>query len=198
MKFARCAFAFVSLAMCSAPGFATPVTIHVTGANGAPLPGALVIIQNLPSNTEQELSRELTNEDGEVTLKSVEPGLYRAIATDPYRSWQTEVEEFLVKEQPVTVSLRLERQATDDPVVASVGSLTVHVLDAGGNPAAGATVLLRDSAAHPHAEHWGRTDVSGSVTLDVTANSSVLVIVYNGQLYKFPANSYDTERTIHL
>ena len=198
MKFVRYAFALAWLAMCSAPMFAAPVTIHVSGANGDSLKGALVIVQDLRSDTEQELSRELTDEAGDVALNNVEPGLYRAIATDPYRSWKTEVEEFLVKEQPVTVSLRLERQDNDDPVVASVGRLTVHVLDSAGTPAAGARVLLRDAAAHSHAEHWGTTDASGSVTLDVTANSSVLVVVYDGQLFKFPANSYDTERTVHL
>ena len=77
------------------------------GANGDSLEGALVIVQDLRSDTEQELSRELTDEAGDVALNNVEPGLYRAIATDPYRSWKPEVEEFLVKEQPVTVSLRL-------------------------------------------------------------------------------------------
>jgi hypothetical protein len=198
MKFVRCALVFVCWAMCSARVFAAPVTIHVTGANGASLQGALIIIQNLPSNAEQELSRKLTDQDVEVVLSNVGPGLYRAIATDPYRSWKTEVEEFLVKDQPVTVSLRLERQASDDPEVATVGMLTVHVLDSAGNPVPNARVLLRDAAAHPHAEHWGTTDATGTVSLDVTANSSVLVIAYNGELYKFPANSYDTERTIHL
>lgn len=197
MKFAHYALAFVWL-LVSAPAFAIPVMVHVTGANGAALSGALVIVQDLHGNTEQELSRELTNQNGEVTLDNLEPGFYRAIATDPYRSWKTEVEEFLVKDKPVTVTLRLARQITDDPVVAAVGRLTVHVLDSAGNPAAGARVLLRDADAHPHAEHWGTTDASGTVNLDVTANSSVLVIVYNGELYKFPANSYDTERTVHL
>jgi hypothetical protein len=198
MKFARCAFALIWLAMCSASAFAAPVTIHVAGTDGASIKGALVIVQNLRSNTEQELSRGLTGEGGNVTLDNMEPGLYRAIASDSYRSWKTEVEEFLVKSQPVTVTLRLERQVTDDPVVATVGRLTVHVLDSAGNAAVGARVLLRDAEAHPHAEHWGTADAQGTVTLDVSASSSVLVIVYNGQLYKFPANSYDTERTIHL
>ena len=198
MKFARCALAFLCLSMYSAFGFATPVTIHVTGTNDVSLKSALVIIQDLHHSGEQELSRELTNADGEVTLSNVEPGLYRAIATDPYRSWETEVEEFLVKEEPVTVTLRLARRGTDDPVVASVGRLTIHVFDASGNPAVGARVLLRDAEAYPHAERWGTTDAKGDVTLDVTANSSVLVIDYRGQLYKFPADSYDTERTVHL
>ncbi len=190
--------ALVCLGIFSTAVFAVPVTVNVTGTNGTALDKALVIIQRLNEGSEPELSRELTNSDGAVTLNDAAPGLYRAIATDPYRSWKTEVEEFLVKDKPVTVTLRLERQATDDPVIASVGRLTVHVLDAAGKPAVGAHVLLRDAYAHPHAEHWGTTDAQGSVTLDVTANSSVLVIVYNGQLYKFRANSYDTERTIHL
>ncbi len=198
MKFVRCALVFVCLAIFSTSVFAVPVTVNVTGANGTALNKALVIIQRLNEGSEQEVSRELTNSDGAVTLDDAAPGLYRAIATDPYRSWKTEVEEFLVKDQPVTVRLRLERQATDDPVIASVGRLTVHVRDAAGNPAVGAHVLLRDAYAHPHAEHWGTTDDKGDVTLDVTADSSVLVVVYNGQLSTFPADSYDTERTIHL
>ena len=198
MRFARRAAVFALLAMCSVPLLAAPVTIHVTGTNGAPLQGALVIVQSLHSNTEQELSRELTNDGGDISLSEVSPGLYRAIATDPYRSWRTEVEEFLVEDEPVAVTLRLQRQGTDDPVVASVGRLTVHVLDANGNPTAGARVLLRDAGAHPHAEHWGMTDAGGMVTLDVTENSSVLIVIYQGELYRFPANSYDTERTVRL
>lgn len=198
MKIFRTLLPVVWLAMCSAWVFAAPVSIHVVGANGASLQGALVIVQNLRSNTEQELSRELTNSVGDVSLSNVEPGLYRAIATDPYRSWQTEVEEFLVKDEPVVLTLELARRTTDDPVVASVGRLTVHVLDAAGNPVSGARVLLRDAEAHPHAEHWGSTDARGTVSLDVTENSSVLVILYDGKLYKFPANSYDTERTVRL
>ncbi len=197
MSFLRCALAF-SLAMTSAPAFAIPVIVHVTGANGGPLKAALVIIQDLRSTTERELSRELTDNAGDVAVNLAEPGLYRAIATDPYRSWKTEVEEFLVKQKPVTVTLELARQTTDDPVVAAVGRLEVRVLDAAGDPAAGARVLLRDGTAHPHAEHWGTTDAQGTVSLDVNAGSSVLVILYDGQLYKFPANSYDTERTIRL
>ncbi len=184
--------------MLSAPAFATPVRVHVTGPSGSPLKGALVIIQDLHGDTEREFSRELTDAAGDISLDNVEPGLYRAIATDPYRSWKTEVEEFLVKDQPATVNLALARQITDDPVVAAVGKLTVHVLTSTGTPAAGARVLLRDAEAHPHEEHWGTTDAKGDVSLDVTQNSSVLVIDYGGRLHKFPANSYDTERTVHL
>ena len=198
MKIVRCALAFVLPAMCSALLYAAQVTVHVAGSNGAALNGVLVIVQDLHGNTEQELSRELTDQDGAVTLDDVEPGLYRAIATDPYRSWQTEVEEFLVKDKPVTVTLRLAPRATDDPVLTSVGSLTVRVLDASGRPAVGARVLLRDAEAHPHAERWGTTDDKGTVTLDVTQNSSVLIIVYNGAVHKFPANSFDTEQTVRL
>ena len=124
--------------------------------------------------------------------------MYRAIATDPYRSWQTEVQEFLVKDKPVTLTFRLAPRVTEDPVLTSVGRLTVRVLDAAGRPAAGARVLLRDAQAHPHAEHWGTTDDKGTVTLEVTQNSSVLIIVYNSELYKFAANSFDTEQTVRL
>ncbi len=104
----------------------------------------------------------------------------------------------MVKDSPVTVTLELARESMDDPVLAAVGRLTLHVLAANGSPAQGAEVLLRDAKARPGAEHWGRTNAGGAVNLEVTDNSSVLVIVYDDQLYTFPANTYDTERTVRL
>ncbi len=199
MTVARCASAvLLSLAVLATPLFAVPVSIHVVGSNGEPLAGALIIVQHLQNTAEHEVSRELTNAQGQAELKDLQPGLYRAIATDPYRSWRTEVREFLVKDQPVTIDLQLTHEATDDPDVAVVGRLTVHVLDASGEPAQDAEVLLRDAEAHPDSEYWGTTNASGRVSLDVTANSSVLVVIYDGRLYRFPANSVDTERMVRL
>jgi len=196
---ARCACRILlSLAVVATPLFAVPVDIHVLGSNGEPLGGALVIIQYLQNGKEHETSRELTNAQGQVALKDLQPGLYRAIATDPYRSWRTQVRELLVEDKPATIKLELAHESTDDPDVAAVGRLTVHVLDASGEPAQGARVLLRDAEAHPRSESWGTTDASGTVNLEVTQNSSLLVILYDGRLYSFPANSYDTERTLRL
>jgi 5-hydroxyisourate hydrolase-like protein (transthyretin family) len=190
--------ALLSLAVFGIPLFAVPVDVRVVGSDGKPLGGALIIVQHLQNTAEHEVSRELTNAQGRAELRDLQPGLYRAIATDPYRSWQTEVREFLVKDQPVTMGLELTHEATDDPDVAVVGRLTVHVLDASGEPAQNAKVLLRDAQAHPDSEYWGTTNASGTVSLDVTANASVLVVVYDGRLYRFPANSLDTERTVRL
>ena len=66
MKLVGYTLAFIWPAMCSALLYAAQVTVHVTGSNGAALNGALVIVQDLHGSTEQELSRELTNQGGAV------------------------------------------------------------------------------------------------------------------------------------
>jgi 5-hydroxyisourate hydrolase-like protein (transthyretin family) len=194
----RCSFSALLLLALPAPVLAASVKVHVVNADGAALKGALVIVQALQDGQERELCRELTSASGEIALPNLQPGLYRAIAADPYRSWTTEVREFLVKNQPLNLELKLAARATDDPVIAAVGRLTVHVLDSAGNPASGAHVLLRDAEARTGAEHWGITNASGTTSVEVTANSAVLVIVYRDQLYTFPANSIDTQRTVRL
>ncbi len=186
------------LPLCPAAS-AVPVSIRVSESSGAPLKDALVILQSLdPDLHEHEISRVLTTSDGTVAGLALNPGLYRAIATYPYGPWRVAVREFLVKAEPVAIDLRMANRGTDDAMIIGTGRLLLHVLDAGGKPVEGADVLLRDAEARPSYERWGKTNAQGTVSLEVTAEADTLVVIFHSQLYTFPANSYDTERTVRL
>ena len=126
------------------------------------------------------------------------PGVYRAIAVLPYSHRENSVSEFLVHDAPVNLQLHMaEAQGLDDLPV-SIGELTVHVVGPNGQPAVGARVLVRDAEAHPDSEHWGTTNAQGSTTLELNLTPAVLLVVYRDQLYTFPADSYETQRTLRL
>ena len=176
---------------------AAEVQVAVADAQGHPLKDALVIVQDL-NHGEHELFRALTADTGQIAPRSLQPGFYRAISTYPYAHWKTSVREFLVRDQPVKVRLQMESGESLDDLPVSIGRLTVHVLDAHGQPAAGARVLVRDAEAHAYSEHWGSTDAQGTTTLEMSDTPSTLLVVYRDQLSTFPTSGWETERTLRL
>ena len=173
------------------------VQIAVANPNGAPLKDALVIVQSLEPS-EHELFRALTDEAGKIPQHNLEPGLYRAICVFPYSRWRSDVREFLVNTGPVKLQMQLPAKVVEEAITVSVGTLTVHVLDAKGQPVAGARVLVRDVEADADSEHWGTTNAQGVVSLELTSTTAVLVVVYRDQLYTFPVQTWETERTVRL
>ncbi len=189
---------FIVCLICCVPCLAAQVEIAVTGANGAALKDALVIVQDLQGKDDRELFRALTDVRGNIPPHTLAPGVYRAIAVFPYSHRENSVSEFLVRDAPVNLHLRMaESQGLDDLPV-SIGQLTVHVISPNGQPAVGARVLVCDAEAHPDSEHWGTTNAQGSTTLELNLTPAVLVVVYRDQLYTFPADSYETQRTLRL
>jgi hypothetical protein len=189
-----------TLAVCligCVPSVGAQVAIHVTDLGGKALQDALVIVQDL-QHQDRELFRALSDAQGNIPPHALGPGLYRAIGTYPYSHWQTDVHEFLVRGDAVKVQLRLPETDSLDITAVSIGTLTVHVLDASGHPAAGARVLVRDAEANPDSEHWGTTNAQGTTTLELSLTPAVLVVVYRDQLYTFPTGGLDTERTLRL
>jgi protocatechuate 3,4-dioxygenase beta subunit len=179
------------------PPLAAQVVVNVAGSDGKPVKNALVIVQDL-NHQERESYRVLTNADGNTPSHDLPPGVYRAIATYPYSRWRPQVREFVVANQPITVQLTLAEASGLDTLDVAIGQLSVHVVDAGGKPVRGARVLVRDANATPHSEHWGTTDANGQTSLELTLEPSVLVVVYQNRVYTFPANAFDTERTVQL
>jgi len=177
--------------------FAIRVQVTVTDPQQKALPDALVILQEL-GPPERDILRALTNQAGAVTPQDFAPGLYRAIVIFPYSRWQTGVREFIVNRSPVTVALKMQETQSLDMLPVSVGQMTVRVLDANGHPATGARVLIRDEQAHASSEHWGTTDAQGATTLELSGEPSRLIVVYQDKLYSFPADGFDTERTLRL
>jgi hypothetical protein len=188
---------FVFWLLVGAHCVASQVQITVADARGQPLKNALVIVQDL-NHKEHELFRTLTDDAGAIAPHELAPGLYRAIGTYPYSHWRTSIREFLVRDTPVKVELQMEAAEGLDDLPVSIGTLTVHVQDANGQPAAGARVLVRDAEAHPSSEHWGTTNAQGTTTLDLSDTPSTLVVVYRDQLFTFPTDAWDTERTLRL
>lgn len=193
----RLLLAVLALLLARTTGQAAEVSIAIKSEQGTPLKNALVIVQDL-NKGEHELFRVLTNDAGESAPHTLAPGLYRAIATYPYSNWQTSVREFLVHAERLTIDLRMSQALALDDLPVSIGQLTVHVLDVAGRPAAGARVLIRDADAHRYSERWGTTDAQGTTTLELTDTPSTLIVVYRDQIYAFPANAVETERTLRL
>ncbi len=179
------------------PCMAAPVQVTIKDSRGTPLKSALVILQDL-NRQERELTRVLTDNEGRAALPELNPGLYRVISTYPYSHWQTAVREFLVNDKPVVIDLTMPGMQGYDDLPVSIGQLTVHVLRPNRVPVAGARVLVRDADADPNSEHWGTTNAQGTVTLDLTLQPAVIVVVDRDQLYEFPTAGLETERTLEL
>ena len=179
------------------PSFAAQVIVAVATTDGKPLRDALVIVQDL-DHQEREAYRALTEGQGTTSPRELPPGLYRAIGTYPYSRWRSDVREFVITEQPVRIKLSLPEASTFDAVTVAIGRVGIRVVDAAGRPAAGARVLVRDANATPQSEHWGTTDAKGQTSLELTLEPAVLLVVYKNRLYSFPANTFDTERTLQL
>lgn len=180
------------------PSLAAQVIVNVAGSDGKPVNNALVIVQDL-DHQERESYRALTNAEGNTPAHELPAGFYRAIATYPYSRWRPQVREFVVTNQPITVQLTLTEASSGlDTLDVAIGRLSVHVEDAGGKPVRGARVLVRDANATSQSEHWGTTDANGQTSLELTLEPAVLVVVYQNRVYTFPANAFDTERTLQL
>ncbi len=179
------------------PCLAGPLHVTISDSRGTPLKNALVILQDL-THQQRELTRVLTDPEGEAAMPELKPGLYRVIATDPYSRWQPAVREFLVRDKPVMIDLRMSELQGYDNLPVAIGQFTVHVLGPNGRPVVGARVLVRDAYADPHSEHWGTTNARGSAVLELTLQPAVILILDRDQLYEFATSGLETERTLRL
>ena len=130
----------------------TQVTVVVEDSTGMALKDELVIVQDL-HNREREVLRVLTDKSGKIPAIDLGPGLYRAIATTPYGPWQTEVQEFLVGENPMHLALHVRPMPTHgygDIVAVRTKKKKLKVLTPDGQAASGAEVYVRDRDATLH------------------------------------------------
>lgn len=194
-------FAYLRLLLLSVlsclPSFAAQVVVNVATADGKPLRDALVIVQDL-DHQEKEAYRALTDGQGITPPHELLPGLYRAIGIFPYSRWQPDVREFIVTGQPAKILLSLPEVSSLDTITVAIGRVSVRVIDTAGQPVSGARVLVRDANATPQSEHWGSTDATGQTSLELSLEPAILLVVYKDRLYRFPANAFDTERTLQL
>lgn len=175
----------LALALLAGLSYSTAVTVKVEDPSGAPLKNQLVIVQNL-SNHEHEIFRELSDSNGSVSKIDLKSGIYRAIATDPYGNWETEIREFLVNNDPSQeVVLQVSPMPTHgrgDIVPVRATSARVLVLAPDRKPVPDAEILARDDKATLWTERWYKTDANGTAQIEIDADPMILVVVYSGRL----------------
>lgn len=128
-------------------------------------------------------------------------GTYRVIATTPYGLWETAIKEFLVTEQPVNLSLKVQPQPTHgfgDIVPLHRSKADLQVITPDGAPASGAKVLVRDESASLHLERWYKLDRNGRSKIELVASPTVLVIIYNGKLFTTQIAQTDTHAVVRF
>jgi len=169
------------------------VTIRVYDPSGAPLSGDLVIVQQLGQYN--EISRALSDDNGDVPALDLKPGLYRLIAGFPYfAAFQTVVREFLVAEgHPQQIVLKIPLTLHPDEVsITAVPVIVAKVLTSDGLPAAGATLFTRDADGTliflGKDDPTGRsTNSNGIATIELVAApydaDTIVVVLYRGILY---------------
>ncbi len=180
--------------------FAAPATFRVLDGSGSPIKDALIIVKSLDSGY-GDVSRQLTDEQGEVHAVELKAGLFRVIATTPYGLWETAIKEFLVAERPVDLTLKLQPQPTHgfgDIVSLGNSRANLQVLRPDGIPASGAKVLVRDENATLHLERWYKLDDNGKASVELVGSPTVLVIIYSGTIFTTHLAQSDTHAVVRF
>lgn len=190
----------LALLVFSAMAPSTQVTVVVEDSTGVALKDELVIVQDL-HNREREVLRVLTDKSGKIPAIDLGPGLYRAIATTPYGPWQTEVQEFLVGENPMHLALHVRPMPTHgygDIVVVRTKKKKLKVLTPDGQAASGAEVYVRDRDATLHLERFYKTNTAGEADIELTGDPTVVVVVLGESLAIREIDEKDDALTVRL
>lgn len=190
----------MALLVLSAMTLSTQVELVVEDSSGIALKDKLVIVRDL-RNKEHEVIRALTNKDGQIPSFALPPGLYRAIATDPYGLWQTEVREFLVAEKPARLAMRVRPTPTHgygDIVTVGTKRKKLKILKPDGQPASGAEIYARDRDATLHLEHLYQANAHGETEIDLVSEPTVIVIVFGDSLTTREITDKDSELIVRL
>ena len=183
LKIGALAIALAILSVCCACVDATTVTMRAVmspSLAGGGMSGVLVIVRGLDPST-GEVLRALTGAHGLAPELDVPPGLYEAIATDPYSWWQTSVRDFEVQSKPVSLDLPLSMEP-DQRVDLNIVDWHVTVVDAKGRRVPNAWVIGRDPDATTGAS-VAKTDSRGSATVTIPMDDATIAVVYNGRSY---------------
>jgi hypothetical protein len=159
---------------------ATPVMFRIVDETGEPVKNVLLIVQNLDKH-EAELLRALSDVEGNVGGRELQPGFYRSLATTPYGLWRTTVREFMVKSAPLEVVLRLKPMPTHgygDITIVGTTWLDLQVLRPDGQAASNTELLVRDRDATLYTERWYKTDAQGRIKIEMVSDPLVLVVLY--------------------
>ena len=151
------------------------VKVRVADQTSVGIPKILVIVNSLEGKG--EVCREFTDGKGFIPSLDLSPGLYQAIATDPYGPWVTKVKEVVVASVALELELRLEFVIIDRLPVAT-SKLPIQILNRDGRPISGATILARDLEAK-YAFFWAHTDKHGRALVTLPLDGAELVTIYH-------------------
>lgn len=167
------------LMLSSCPIYGTTLRIRTVDESGANFPNVLVIVR--PLDFGSELFRALSNEQGNILPRDVDPGLYQIIAVCPYGICKATVEEILVESKPSQeLVFKVKLKPIIDTVVIGVPQLNVQVEDNNGNPIVGLRILARNSEAS--FQRWYTTDPTGKIWGEFEGDPTVLVFYYKGKI----------------
>jgi hypothetical protein len=179
---------FVPLLFVCSTSKAESVRISVHDKGGGPLASVLVIVRSLEGRG--EIVRVLTDDEGRIPDRLLDPGIYRVIATCPYGICKTTVREFLVRKgEPLNVEIAAALQSTKGNVThLNAPEMVVSVIHADGNPAISAEVLIRDETADQ--ERWYRTNKKGELLADIYSGPLTVVVLSGDRLMskEFPSD----------
>ena len=175
----KCVFAMLALLSVCPYLDATEARIQVVDETGMGVPEILVIVKSLEFGKGVDF-RALSGKDGFVPPVDLRPGLYQAIATDPYGPWFTKVQEFVMAKAPLTIRVAI-RAAIIDSIPIWEAHVKVRVRDANGAPVPGAKVIGRDPAAQDF--DLAETDAQGLATVGISGNGAEVVVVYGDQVH---------------
>jgi hypothetical protein len=178
----------------------TTVSVRVTDPSGEGLKDELIIVQDLGKH-EHEVARLLTDRDGHVPEVMLDEGLYRVIAANPYGPWRTGVQEFLVKNEPVKLTVKVLPAATrghGDVAIVPTAWSDLLVLQPDGVPASNAEVLARDEDATPYLERWYTTDDKGLTRIELVTQPITLTIIFDSNVLTPAFPRGEPHPVIHL
>jgi hypothetical protein len=169
---------------------ASSLRVSVKDRTGSPFANVLLIVKSLEDGGERH--RALSDASGEAPETVLRPGLYRLIATCPYGVCETQITEFLMGNDSVSLRMALDVRATTGDIVLSDRKLRVVVVGRNEQAASKAKVLVRNSDATT--EKWYVADEKGGLLIDVLSEPMTLVAFYAGRLETRNLTSEDVDR----
>jgi hypothetical protein len=163
---------------------ARSLTIKIIDESGAAFPEVLVIVRSL--NHTKEIARYLSDANGQIPSIALMNEPVQIIATCPYGLCETTVREFLGSTVPDHLILSVPIHPTDEQGEL-VDARTVRIIfDSVRQPDTTETsvdLLVRDSSAER--QKWYRTDSSGTATIEILGNPTVIVAFWKGGVFQF-------------
>ena len=176
------------------------IMIKIEDVSGEALKDELVIVQDL-NDREHEILRILSDKNGYVPPLKLPSGLYRIIAVAPYGPWETNVREFLVRQQPTEVVVTVQPKGTHgngDIVTLGIPRAELRVIGKDEQPVSGAKILVRDRIATLHLERWYKTDQYGIAVIELVGDPTFVVVVSGDNLYTTKLATTERNPVIHI